>query len=56
MMDNQQIEACIQECESAITHLNHAMTKMGEAGQNEKMQHAVKDLEECIEECRDMLQ
>ncbi|MCQ6275426.1 hypothetical protein JMM81_10690 [Bacillus sp. V3B] len=51
-MDNkQELQECINECESAQRHLNNAMTKMN----NERLQHASKDLQECINECRSML-
>jgi hypothetical protein len=45
------LQQCITECESALSHLNSAMGKMT----NERLQHAARDLEECITECRSML-
>jgi NAD-dependent dihydropyrimidine dehydrogenase PreA subunit len=53
-MDKNDLQECITECESALTHLNHALTK-AHAGSKQKMQHAAKDLEECIAECRGLL-
>lgn len=41
------------ECEGALTHLNNAIGKAHES--KKRMQHAVKDLEECIAECRSLL-
>jgi hypothetical protein len=46
-----ELQQCITECESALSHLQNAMGKMT----NEKLQHAARDLEECITECRSAL-
>ncbi|MFD1736737.1 hypothetical protein ACFSCX_09175 [Bacillus salitolerans] len=46
-----ELQACINECESALSHLQSAMNKVT----NEKLQHAARDLEQCISECRSML-
>jgi hypothetical protein len=53
-MNKNDLQECITECESALSHLNKAMSK-AHAGSKEKMQHAAKDLEECITECRSLL-
>lgn len=53
-MDKIELQECITECESALTHLNKALTK-AHAGAKQKMQHAAKDLEECLTECRSLL-
>ncbi|SFM36552.1 hypothetical protein SAMN04487943_11530 [Gracilibacillus orientalis] len=53
-MDQSQLQECITECESALSHLNNAMSKAHEQAK-QKMQHASKDLEECIAECRELL-
>ncbi|WP_246943722.1 hypothetical protein [Bacillus pinisoli] len=50
-MNKNDLQACIEECESALSHLQKAMGKMT----NEKLQHAARDLEDCISECRSML-
>lgn len=51
---NHDIQECITECESALTHLNKALPK-AHPESKQKMQHAVKDLEECISACRELL-
>ncbi|MDL4840229.1 hypothetical protein [Aquibacillus rhizosphaerae] len=53
-MDMNQLQECITECESALGHLNNAMGKAHDTAK-QKMQHAAKDLEECLAECRSML-
>lgn len=53
-MANNDIQNCINECESALGHLNKALTGAEHVHQ-QKMQHAVKDLEECIAACRELL-
>jgi hypothetical protein len=50
-LNRSELQACIDECESALSHLRNAMGKVT----NERLQHAAKDLEECISECRSML-
>lgn len=54
-MSNNQLQECISECESALNHLNNAMGKMDHANSKQKLQHAAKDLEDCIAECRSLL-
>jgi hypothetical protein len=51
MQNKNELQECITECESALSHLHTAMGKMT----NEKLQHAARDLEACISECRSML-
>jgi hypothetical protein len=50
-INKSELQQCINECESALSHLRNAMGKMT----NEKLQHAARDLEECISECRSAL-
>lgn len=50
-VNRNELQACIEECESALSHLRNAMGKI----KNEKLTHATRDLEECISECRSML-
>ncbi|QTM99062.1 hypothetical protein ERJ70_06955 [Sediminibacillus dalangtanensis] len=54
-MENTQLQECINECESALSHLQHAMSKMDHEQSRAKMEHAQKDLLDCIEECKSML-
>ena len=54
-MDKTQLQECINECETALTHLNQAMSKMGTETSKQRLQHATKDVEECIRECRNMV-
>lgn len=51
---NNHIQECIDECESALTHLNNALP-MADQEAKQKMLHAVKDLEECIAKCRELM-
>jgi hypothetical protein len=53
-MDKNQLQECITECESALSHLNNAMSIAHDQAK-QKMQHAAKDLEECLSECRELL-
>ncbi|MDA1477154.1 hypothetical protein PJ311_09040 [Bacillus sp. CLL-7-23] len=53
-MNKNDLQECISECESALTHLNHALRKVHDQAKP-KMEHAVRDLEECIQECRSHL-
>lgn len=53
-MEQTSLQQCITECESALGHLNNALSH-ADTGAKPKMQHAVKDLEECISACRGML-
>ncbi|MGY4690400.1 hypothetical protein [Salibacterium sp. K-3] len=53
-MDNTELQKCIDECESALGHLNNALNTAHEEPK-EKMEHAVQDLEQCISECRTLL-
>ncbi|UOQ84121.1 hypothetical protein [Gracilibacillus salinarum] len=53
-MDQNQLQECITECESALTHLSSAMSYAHDSAK-QKMQHASKDLEECVAECRELL-
>ena len=53
-MNKNELQICIDECESALSHLNKAMNSAHDHARP-KMQHAAKDLEECINECRSML-
>ncbi|MFD2216160.1 hypothetical protein [Metabacillus endolithicus] len=53
-MNKADLQECISECESALSHLNNAIGKAHEQSK-QRMQHAVKDLEECIAECRSLL-
>lgn len=54
IMNKEELQQCITECESALTHLNKALN-MAHSHSKEKMQHAAKDLEACIAECRELL-
>lgn len=54
IMNKNELQECITECESALTHLNNAM-RMAHAQSKPKMEHAARDLEECISECRSLL-
>jgi signal transduction histidine kinase len=54
-MANQNLQECINECESALTHLNNAMNKMDNQQSRQRLEHASKDLQECISECRSAL-
>jgi hypothetical protein len=54
-MENTQLQECINECESAMSHLKHAMNKMDHQQSRSKLEHAQKDLQECIDECKSML-
>jgi hypothetical protein len=54
-MDKSQIQACISECESALSHLKLAMDHLDNGQSRDKMQHAQQDLEACISECQNML-
>ncbi|WP_158233847.1 hypothetical protein [Sporosarcina sp. P3] len=49
------IQEGISECERALTHMNNALP-MAHHEAKQKMQHAVKDLEECIAKCCELLQ
>jgi len=53
-MNKADLQECINECESALTHLTKAMAKAHDHSK-QRMQHAAKDLEECIAECRSLL-
>lgn len=53
-MNKNDLQECINECEQALVHLNHAINKV-QVHPKQKMQHAVKDLEECIQECRNLM-
>jgi len=48
------LEECIQECESAMSHLDKAL-KIAQPEARQKMQHAVSDLKACISSCRAMM-
>ncbi len=48
------MQECIDECERALTHLNNALPMAHEEAK-QNMQHAIKDIEECIAKCREML-
>ncbi|MFZ4450746.1 hypothetical protein [Salibacterium aidingense] len=53
-MDQSELQQCITECESALSHLNNAID-VAHNDSREKMEHAVQDLEQCIAECRNLL-
>lgn len=53
-MNKNDLQECITECESALSHLNNAMSKAHDHAK-QKMQHASRDLEACITECRSLL-
>lgn len=53
-MGNSDLQTCITECESALSHLNKALAN-AQADSKPKMQHAAQDLEECVTACRNLL-
>lgn len=54
-MPNTHLQECINECESALTHLNHALGMMDNPQTKQRLEHAAKDLNECIAACRSEL-
>ncbi|MBD1378781.1 hypothetical protein [Metabacillus arenae] len=55
MHNKQQLQECISECESALTHIINAIGKLEVPESMQSLIHAKKDLQECISACRSML-
>lgn len=54
-MANSDLQNCINECESALGHLNKALSGTHHDSAKQKIQHAAQDLEQCISACRELL-
>ncbi|HLR67079.1 hypothetical protein [Virgibacillus alimentarius] len=55
MPHTQHLQECINECESALSHLDHAMDMMENEQSKQKLEHASQDLNECIRACENEL-
>ncbi|WP_156889982.1 hypothetical protein [Planococcus lenghuensis] len=49
-----ELQVCIDECETALRHLNNAL-ESGHSHAKPKLEQAKSSLEECIAECRSAL-
>jgi len=54
-VEKSEIEEYIDQCKSALSHLNHAI-RLSDNEYNQKLEHACKDIEESIMASRQKLQ